>query len=64
MIDIGNDITSPASDITRRDDITRSLVISGVDDITKNRPVISLASDITGEPPTIHRAVISLGSRP
>ena len=53
MIDIGNDITNPAGDITGRKDITRSLVISGVDDITKNRPVISLASDITGDPPTI-----------
>ena len=41
MIDIDNDITDPAGDITSRKDITRPLVIAGVDDITKNRPAIS-----------------------
>jgi hypothetical protein len=48
VIDIGNDITGSAGDITGRKDITSPLVISGVDDITKNRPVISPAGDITG----------------
>ena len=41
VIDIDNDITDPAGDITSRKDITRPLVIAGVDDITKNRPAIS-----------------------
>ena len=34
MVSIGGDITGPASDISARYDITRTLVISLVDDIT------------------------------
>ena len=64
MIDIGNDITGSAGDITGRDDITGALVIAGVDDITKNRPAISLASDIAGEPPTISLAPVISYRRP
>ena len=64
MIDIGNDITDPAGDITGRKDITSPLVIAGVDDITKNRPAISLESDITGEPPTISPASDITGEPP
>jgi hypothetical protein len=46
MIDIDNDITGSAGDITGRKDITSPLVIAGVYAITENRPAISLPSDI------------------